>query len=258
MTKGILIIGYGSRKDGVTDILATQAARLRARRPEPVYVGYFRVNRPSIEEALAAMADDGIDEAVVLPYLIAAGRLTDELIPPRLGLMGRSGTVQVHGRDLLLHCGQAFDRTEALTDILCDRIAECGGTRDSGLIVLGHGSRQTANPETVALNAARLRRRGYRHVEYAFNEFCAPSIAEAKERLLATGVGDLVALPLFIAVGVHLGEEIPAQLGIPPYTNEGMVEANGRAVPLRYARPVEDDPRLLDCLAAQVASFYEA
>jgi len=260
MTKqAILIIGYGSRKKEIEDILAVQAKRLRSRRLEPVYLGYFRVNKPSIEEAMAAIARDGIEEAVVLPYLIAEGRLTAELIPPRMSMIGAgSGIARVAGRDIVIHYGQAFDRAVALTDILCDRIVECGGTRDSGIIVIGHGSRQNDNPETIALNAARLQRRGYCHVEYAFNEFCQPTIAEAKARLFAAGVRDIVVLPLFIAIGVHLGEEIPAQLGIPPYTAEGIVETDGRAVPLRYARPVEDDPRLLDLMTAQVAAFYGA
>ncbi|WP_320408843.1 hypothetical protein [Candidatus Methanomethylophilus sp. 1R26] len=34
-------------------------------------------------------------------------------------------------------------------------------------------------------------------------------------------------MPMFIAMGLHLGEEIPEQIGIPPYSDGGEIEAGG-------------------------------
>ena len=61
MTKGVLLIGYGTRKGNLEEILGRQLARLEARGRDWVYLAYFRVSEPSIEDALRRMAADGVD-----------------------------------------------------------------------------------------------------------------------------------------------------------------------------------------------------
>ena len=48
-----------------------------------------------------------------------------------------------------------------------------------------------------------------------------PTIRESIDGLVSEGVKDLVCVPLFIAMGLHLGDEIPEQIGIPPYSDGG-------------------------------------
>ncbi|MDD3232857.1 MAG: CbiX/SirB N-terminal domain-containing protein [Candidatus Methanomethylophilus sp.] len=257
---GILILGYGSRKPELENIVSTQAARLRARGWDNVYEGYFRVNSPTQAEVLRQVAADGVEDLLVLPYLIAEGRLTYELMPAQWGLNGQyDNEAKVGDRTVRVHWGRAFGGSPALTDIVCDRIAAVGGDRKcTGILLLGHGSKVADNREVIMLNAARLVRRGYQHVAYAFNEFCQPGIPVAVDRLMAEGVDRIIAVPIFIAVGIHLGEEIPEQLGISHYTAEGSVTRNGRTVPLSYVKPLGDDPRLTELLNAQIVGYYGA
>ena len=258
MTKGIIIVGYGTRTGNLTEILERQAARLRARGIPNVYVAYFRVSKPTIQEAVKQAVADGVDDILALPYYIAEGRLTFELIPEELGLeTGSRGTVKVDGKEVRIRMATAFGSTWALTDILVDPISDCGGKFDDGILVLGHGSRDltSSNEEIIALNAVRLDSMGYEHVQYSFNEFVEPTIADALKGLAAEGVDRIIAVPLFIANGVHLGEEIPEQLGIPAYSPGGTIEVDGRKIELVYTKPVEDDPRLTDVLLAKVAEF---
>jgi len=159
MKKGILIVGYGTRTGNLIDVLEKQAARLRARGRENVYVCYFRVSHPTIQEALAKMADDGVDTVLAVPYYIAEGRLTYELIPEKMGIPKcASGVADINGKKVRIFMSHAFGRTHILTHILCDRIAEAGGSKDSGILVIGHGSRDIvdSNREIIKLNAARL------------------------------------------------------------------------------------------------------
>ena len=259
MTKGIIIIGYGTRTGNLTEIIEGQAARLRARGIGNVYTAYFRVSSPTIQEAVAEAVGDGCDDLLAIPYYIAEGRLTYEMIPDKLGLgTGSSrGTALVGGKDIRIRMASAFNSAPALTDILIDRIADSGGTMDTGILIIGHGSRDltSSNEEVISLNARRLKAVGYRHVAYSFNEFVGPAIADALKGLASEGVSRIIAVPLFIASGVHLGEEIPEQLGIPAYSGGGQISAGGREIPLVYTRPVGADPRLTDILVAKAREF---
>ncbi len=259
MKDGILLVGYGTRKGNLEKIMEAQAARLRASTDYEIGVGYFRISSPAIPDALEQLVRKGVDRVVVVPYYVAEGTLTLDLIPQKLGLKARmsNGVVEVAGRSVQIHISAAFNFSTLVTDVLCERIMECGGSRDSGILLLGHGTRDPSmmNRSVVERNAQRLRARGYRHVEFAFNEFCEPSIKDSLARLASAGVEHIACVPLFIAMGLHLGEEIPEQIDIPAYSDGGSVVLNGRRIGVSYTRPLEDDPRLTSLVLSRVAEY---
>lgn len=257
VSKGVLLVGYGTRKGNLVEVLESQARRLRCRGWENVGIAYFRVSSPNIPEALEAMAEKGVDEIVAIPYYIAEGSLTKELIPQKMGISGENGIVTIKGKEIAIHMAPAFGVSYSLTNIICDRIADAGGDLDCGIMVIGHGTRHTSlsNLQIVKLNADRLRKLGFRHVAYSFNEFCDPPIKDVLSDLEKQGVTKIVAVPLFIAMGLHLGDEIPEQLGIPSYSSGGKITVNGREIDLYYTRPVEDDPRLLDNIESKAKHY---
>jgi len=256
VSKAILLAGYGTRSGNLEEILEIQARRLRARGWD-VEVGYFRISTPTIQDALKTLMARGADEIVTVPYFIAEGVLTKELIPQRLGIDAEFGTVEIDGRTAAIHMAPAFGVNPALTNIILDRVADAKGDKDCGVLIIGHGTRYSAlsNLNVIKLNANRIRGMGYEHVDFAFNEFCEPTIKDALDRLEKQGVEKIVAVPLFIAMGVHLGEEIPDQLGIKHYSNGGKIKVNGREIDLVYTNPMEYDPRLTD-LVSETASNY--
>lgn len=258
MTKGVMIVGYGTRKGNLEEILGRQAARMRARGIPNVYVGYFRVSSPSIPEALGKMVSDGIDDILAVPYYIAEGRLTYEMIPEKLGISGNAGVAEVSGKRVKVRIAPAFGLRPALAGIVCDRIADAGGSFGDGILVIGHGSRDalSGNMEVMEIVAERLKAMGYRHVAYTFNEFCEPSIADAVETLASEGVEKIVAVPLFVAMGLHLGEEVPEQIGISAYSPGGEISVRGRNIRVVYTKPMEDDPRLLETMVSEAENFY--
>jgi len=259
VTKGILIIGYGTRNGNLDEVLETQVKRLKCRGWEHVGIGYFRVMSPSIPEALEQMASEGVDQIVAMPYYISEGTLTKELIPEKMGL-GRSGSgnVLINGKEVSISIASALDNGYTLTDIICDKIADADGDMDCGILVLGHGTRfrTKANMHTIINNAERVKERGYRYMAYGFNEFCEPTIPEALDQLEKMGVKRIIAIPLFIAMGLHPNRDIPKKLGIPEYSDGGVIEVNGRKIDLYYARPVEANPRLLDVLDQKAREYF--
>ena len=259
MTIGVMIIGYGTRNGNLEQILQTQVRRLRCRGWEHVEAAYFRVSEPTIPDALAKLVREGVDEVIALPYYIAEGKLTKIFIPEKLGMAALDcSEVEVGGKKITVRLAPAFGYDRILTSIILDRIADAGGDLDSGIIIIGHGTKHESlsNMRIVKLNAERLRRIGYRTVEYSFNEFCDPPIKECLDRLEKNGAKKIVAVPLFVAMGLHLGTEITEQLGIPDYSNGGDITINGRTIPLAYTRPVEDDPRITDLMDETVRESF--
>lgn len=248
VSKGILIVGYGTRKGNLEEVLQTQVKRLKCRGWENVQEAYFRVSSPTISEAVEMLVDKGVDEIVAIPYYIAEGSLTRDLIPEKLGLDSEIGEIEVKGKKVLVSMAPAFGYSYDLTDIICDKIADAGGDMDSGILILGHGTRHPSlsNMHVIKMNSDRLAAIGYKNVTFAFNEFCEPSIKDALSYLEKQGVKKIVAIPLFIAMGLHLGDEIPEQIGIPSYSDGGKIIVNGREIDVRYTAPVEADGRLTD------------
>ena len=259
MKDGIIIVGYGTRKGNLEEVLNSQADRIRKLTDHEVGIAYFRVSSPTIPEAIEAMSKKGVDRVVFVPYFVADGTLTHELIPQKMGLGPNVyiGETKVSGKDMFLYLTRAFNFSPVLTDIICDRIAKAGGNKDSGVLVLGHGSRDPTlmNRAVVERNAQRLVSRGYKHTAFAFNEFCEPSIKDAISELASQGVKDIVCIPLFIAMGLHLGDEIPEQIGIPPYSDGGKITVGGREIDVKYTRPLEDDLRLTDLVMSKANEF---
>ena len=261
MKSGIILAGYGTRKGNLVEVLNSQVARIRSMTDYEIDMAFFRVSPPTIPEAIENMVKKGVERIVVVPYYVADGTLTHELIPEKMGL-GKNvyyGETEVLGKKVTLYLTKSFNFNTVVTDILCDKIRIAGGDRDSGVLVLGHGSRDPTlmNRAVIERNAQRLATRGYKHTEFAFNEFCTPGIKESIEKLASEGVNEIICLPLFIAMGLHLGVEIPEQIGIPPYSDGGEIDVGGRKIKVKYTRPLEDDPRLVQLVLSKAKEFLD-
>lgn len=259
MSKAVLIVGHGSRLMFNKMTMEAQAEVLRNMGHDNIYIGFNETSMPSIEDAMLEMASDGVDEVVALPFFIASGLHMTRDIPPKLGLpKGESEAVtEIDGKKMLVHFETPFGEDPNLTDILCEKIEEMSfGKGKRGIMVMGHGSRLNYNSDIMELNAARIRDRGYENIYVGYNEFNDPRISDTVERMKEDGMDEIIALPLFIASGAHLSEDIPAGLGIPERCNCAYVEYKGRNVAIKYATPVGGDPRLCKVLDKKISKYY--
>jgi len=81
------------------------------------------------------------------------------------------------------------------------------------VILFAHGARDPRWAEPVLALAQRLRQAlPEAFVQPAFLEFLAPSLSEAVEAALALGHRRVTLVPVFIAVGGHLREDLPRLL----------------------------------------------
>ena len=83
----------------------------------------------------------------------------------------------------------------------------------TAILLFAHGARDPSWAEPFRRIVARLRHKqpGPR-VELAFLEMMQPSLASAVAGLAADGIGQITVVPLFLAQGGHLKEDLPRLL----------------------------------------------
>ena len=78
----------------------------------------------------------------------------------------------------------------------------------NGYILLSHGSKVKESNEASAIVLAKLRE-NIKHVELAFLELAEPTFEDAVKKLKEAGVLSIKVLPLFLAPGKHVREDVP-------------------------------------------------
>jgi sirohydrochlorin cobaltochelatase len=127
-----------------------------------------------------------------------------------------------------------------------------------GLLLIGHGSRLPYNKELIEETARQMARVSEYRIKCAYMEKSTPTITEALSEFKKEDLELLVAVPLFLARGVHILEDIPLLLGLENGSSRGTFTlANGRSIPLVYAEPIGNDPLLATLMLKNAATALE-
>jgi sirohydrochlorin ferrochelatase len=84
MTKALLIVAHGSRREASNEEVRELTKRIAAQagdRYDLVDCAFLELAPPSIPDGIQCCIDRGADEVVVLPYFLSAGRHVAEDIP---------------------------------------------------------------------------------------------------------------------------------------------------------------------------------
>lgn len=116
---------------------------------------------------------------------------------------------------------------------------------DVGILVLGHGSSLPYNQELVESLARIIQINHPGPVKTAYLNMNHPDIPEGLKSFANTGVKRIIALPLFLAHGVHTRQDIPRELGVDEQRRRGVVKIEGEDVEVICAEPLGVD----ECIA---------
>jgi sirohydrochlorin ferrochelatase len=104
-----------------------------------------------------------------------------------------------------------------------------------GIVVFGHGSSVASANEAVRANAARAAAEGaWDLYETAFLE-AAPRLDEAVRKLVGAGAEEILVLPYFLTLGIHLQRDLPRLV-------DDLAREFG--VLIRVAEPLDGHPEL--------------
>jgi len=120
-------------------------------------------------------------------------------------------------------------------------------TEKIGILALGHGSRLPYNKDVIS-EVADLIAEKYENtvVRIGFMNMDDPTMDEGIKAFEGTGVTTIVAVPLFLAHGVHTTEDIPQILGVSRENRSTTIQLNGNDVTLFYSEPLGADQLIAD------------
>ena len=118
----------------------------------------------------------------------------------------------------------------------------------NALILFAHGARFPEWAETLHRLCAAVRTRlPAARVEPAFLEFMAPSLQDCTESLIAEGFGRIVVVPMFLAQGGHLKEDLPKLLDELRQAHPGVV--------FELTGPIGEAEAVIQAMAAHVSTL---
>ncbi|KQP35229.1 sirohydrochlorin chelatase [Pseudorhodoferax sp. Leaf274] len=116
-----------------------------------------------------------------------------------------------------------------------------------GIVLFGHGSRDAAWRQPIEAVAARIAAQADAPaVRCAYLELCAPDFATATAELVELGVTELRVLPMFLGMGRHAREDLPALVHV--------LQERCPHLSIQVLPPVGEHPGALD-LFAQLATL---
>lgn len=114
--------------------------------------------------------------------------------------------------------------------------------RKIGILALGHGSKLPYNKDVVTGVADIIAKKyGNVVVRTGFMNMNSPTMKEGLDSFKGTGVTTIVAVPIFLAHGVHTTEDIPQILGISRESRKTRINLDGRDITLVYSEPLGAD-----------------
>ena len=129
------------------------------------------------------------------------------------------------------------------------RLLEVTFMSKKGMLLVGHGSKLPYNQELVEKTAALIKAKNKDFiVKCGFMNINTPSIKESLAEFKKEQIDVLVVVPLFLAKGVHIEQDIPGEIGLPEGAKKGTFVLNGKSIPLVYADPIGSDPLLADLM----------
>jgi len=119
VSRAIIIVDHGSRRDAANQMLDEVAALVQERTSDRVYAAHMELAEPSIAQAFDRAVAEGARFVFVFPYFLSPGRHSREDIP-RLctEAAGRHPGVD-------WHCSAPIGLDRIMADLIVHRVGEC-------------------------------------------------------------------------------------------------------------------------------------
>ncbi len=122
-------------------------------------------------------------------------------------------------------------------------------TAKTAIILFGHGSRDALWHLPIQAVAERIRLTSPKTtVTCAYLELTEPSLRDAASSLISTGVSSITILPMFLGVGRHAREDLPALIA--------ELKQNHPDTLFHVQPAVGENPAVLDLLAELALSSH--
>jgi sirohydrochlorin ferrochelatase len=126
-----------------------------------------------------------------------------------------------------------------------------------GILLIGHGSSLPYGSKVLCELAEKYKEKSDFPVEVGFMNMEKPTIPDAINMLAKKDVTKIIAVPVFLAHGVHTKQDIPHMLGLNKeskdahhhHTEQDQIKFDGQII---YIDPLGADPRIADIIEDRV------
>jgi sirohydrochlorin cobalto/nickelchelatase len=128
---------------------------------------------------------------------------------------------------------------------------------DIGILLIGHGSSLPEGNSTIYELYEKYKKTSKNPVEVGFMNIEKPTIPSALNILAKKGVKRIIAVPLFLAHGLHTKQDIPFMLGLcEPRKDAGYYSDEREKIlfkgQINYIEPFGADPRIAQIIEKKV------
>jgi sirohydrochlorin cobaltochelatase len=241
----LLGVAHGSKDPAAQQVVRALLGRAAALRPGLRAVDAYVDNAsPSIRRALAALADEGVDDVAVVPLLLTAAShsKTDVAASVQHGRLAHPGMRLRYGRPLGPH--------PTLVGVLAQRLDQAGAPPDGPVVLVAGGALDPdANAGVAATARLLFEGRGWPSVDIAFASTARPTVTEALERLRAQGCTRASVARYFLGPGhlpalvEHLARSVDG-LDVVVSAPLGVTDALAGLIAERYDEVLHGDLRM--------------
>lgn len=118
-----------------------------------------------------------------------------------------------------------------------------------GILILAHGSKATETEKTLEAIIEMVKKENQdKIIEHAFLQMSETTLDKGLDKLLEKGVTDIKVVPYFLFAGLHIQEDIPAEI-------EEYCKDKGH-ITVKMGETLGADPRLAKILCDRIAAIY--
>lgn len=283
---GILLVGHGSRQPYNKEVVCSLKDKYQELMPEyDIEAGFMELVEPNIPTAFNKLKETGVERIIVNPVFLAHGMHTKVDIPTILTLEpmkiehshhhshshshehghhhhhhhhreAKSEPVDFDGEIIYLEPLGADDKiVEIVEKRINDELDKLpdANKNNTGILLVGHGSSLPYNNQVLELIASKFNDKSDYIVELGFMNISHPSIPEAFDKI--KDMENVIAVPVFLAHGIHTLLDIPTALGlnpdpienypVPNVSMDDIVEYDGNII---FTEPLGADDKILEII----------
>ena len=211
----VILIGHGSLRSASGASMIRIAARLREREVAPIVeAAFLNYSRPTLAEMVVKVAAAGATTITVQPYFLIAGVYIQN------DLRTLIAEVSVQFPTLTFQLAPVLGSHPALADLAQRRVQAALDARETvpateaqtapALLLMAHGTPlPAANAPLYTIADTLVQRMQLATACVGYLDCNTPTIPDAIEQLVATGVPSIIAMPYFLHMGRHVAEDLP-------------------------------------------------
>ena len=250
-TEGLAVIGFGSSKPYNKEAVMHCIELFKKAGVTNTYHSFIGRQGPTVNEMMDKVKADGIKKLTVLPFLMSTGEMSLKYIPEKLGIGSRYGEHTIEGpEEIEIDYLRPIGESPRVADILEDMIEHTpAGKGKKAIMLISHGSKVGYRSDLIMMNKERLNKKGYKDIYTAFMEFEGEGIAQCAERMVKEGVRHIIAVPLLLASGIHMNEDIPVKLGLKEGMYKGIARIWDRDIRIDITKPISGHPLMSEVIS---------